>query len=41
MKERNTTIRLRDLLSFAIAGARAAASAVVPVRAAAKPVDLR
>jgi hypothetical protein len=42
MKERlNTIIRRRDLLSFAIAGAgAAAASAVVLERAAAKPVDL-
>jgi hypothetical protein len=43
MKERlNTIVRQRDLLSFALAGAGAgAASAVVPERAAAKPVDLR
>jgi hypothetical protein len=42
MKERlNTIIGRRDLLSFAIAGAgAAAASTVVPERAAAKPVDL-
>jgi hypothetical protein len=42
MKERlNTIIRRRDLLSFAIAGAgAAAANAVVPEPAAAKPVDL-
>ena len=42
MKERlNTIIRRRDLLSFAIAGAEAAAASVVePERAAAKPVDL-
>ena len=43
MKERlNTIIHRRDLLSFAIAGAgAAAASAALPERAAAKPVDLR
>ena len=42
MKERlNTVIRRRDLLSFAVAGAgAAAASAVVPEPAVAKPVDL-
>jgi len=42
MKERlNTIIRRRDLLSFAIAGAgAAAASAVVPELAAAKSSDL-
>jgi hypothetical protein len=42
MKERlKTIIRRRDLLSFAIAGAgAAAASAVVPELAAAKPGDL-
>jgi hypothetical protein len=42
MKERlNTIIRRRDLLSFAIAGAgAAAASVVVPELAAAKSVDL-
>jgi hypothetical protein len=40
MKERlNTIIRRRVLLSFAIVGA-AAASVVVPERAAAKSVDL-
>ena len=46
MKERlntnslNTNIRRRDLLSFAIAGAGAAAASAAPERAAAKPVDL-
>jgi hypothetical protein len=43
MKERlNTIIGRRDLLSFAVAGAgAAAASAVVPERTAAKSVDLK
>lgn len=43
MKEHlKTIIRRRDLLRFAVAGARAAAvSTVVPEPAAAKPVDLK